>query len=993
MEVDHKKHTLYISQRAANAIVADVAPYRISAEALLSINAFIDEFLFFVIDSARSLDLVKIKQSISQVIPTTLGKNAVQEAELELKTYVESGNSDSTLEKTIEITPFPLQKVFEQFRAKCQFFSTLGERGIDERDSKMAPNLYANEGIHIAPSLAIYLTAILEYVGEHILILVAKATEKSGTGVAKLKEVYNALVDDNQIRVVFRRTNLKLELEEKLQIKTPASPASPKYANSESIKSPRFANYLYEEETLLRSPASINNGRPLSDGVTQSSKNPSSPRSPDSDSFEFNMRSTKSMQSLQYFEKDDTRRFSKPGDNAEKARNFENLLEKNNNQTVKISLTPNRIKTIEIHKRQPKFEPREPVVNSRIISKSPANVDSIDDDDDFDDFTNKKKKTKKQESLYEFLKNTDPDDIFGDSKIRKKDSKVDLIQRRGKDTNKTITLPEYSPNKSNKPRYIPLIPPGTDISSIISTTSQPEFSSYNNKSLDQSNNIYSNNNTASKSTSSLQNGKKSVPVKLKPRPEPLYLDDDDDIFYTDGQKRAKRRTHTQDLVDFLNSSPPNDLSSPIKSHPTENSKKSEKKFKKFFSKLMKQPSTEDVDNQSLINYNRPATPSTPKSYISTTSTLVSTKSLPKYVKIEIQLPAKETQEQSIYDQVQIQGRHARQTSRNSLTGSIRTQSPIKPMFSPNASMTGTLSSPTIDENAELENYYDDDSEYFNKPIKSNNNDNIKKVTKEILINDNYKKPPTQFDQQKNGFESISSTTKITTTTISNQQQKKSQIQSVQPIKFDDQSKRSTEYSTKVATKTTITTVNKQPTKITITKQPTKTTINKVTTTVINPTPTSDNPINTKDYKSSVDNFMHELIYAEFEQNSSEIKDSDQIIIMEKEIDESEEALITEWLLGTGLAYKQIRPIVVDVVQISELDDRQSLMDKRKSLIEKRKSLTEKRKSLTEKRKSLTEKRRSLLIQNTEFDLGLKSDDPKVSTHLGSRNNSLQVDAC
>ncbi|RIB12720.1 hypothetical protein C2G38_2100247 [Gigaspora rosea] len=69
------------------------------------------------------------------------------------------------------------------------------------------------------------------------------------------------------------------------------------------------------------------------------------------------------------------------------------------------------------------------------------------------------------------------------------------------------------------------------------------------------------------------------------------------------------------------------------------------------------------------------------------------------------------------------------------------------------------------------------------------------------------------------------------------------------------------------------------------------------------------------------------------------------------------------------------------------------MDKRKSLMEKRKSLTEKRKSLTEKRKSLTEKRRSLLIQNTEFDLALKSDDSKVSTHLGSRNNSLQVDAC
>ncbi|CAG8607565.1 19008_t:CDS:2, partial [Racocetra fulgida] len=100
---------------------------------------------------------------------------------------------------------------------------------------------------------------------------------------------------------------------EKLQIKTPASPISPKYANSESIKSPKYPNSEsikspkypnsesvkspHDEETLLRSPT-LNNGRPLSDGVTQSSKN-SSPKSPDGDSLEYNMRSTRSMQSLQ----------------------------------------------------------------------------------------------------------------------------------------------------------------------------------------------------------------------------------------------------------------------------------------------------------------------------------------------------------------------------------------------------------------------------------------------------------------------------------------------------------------------------------------------------------------------------------------------------------------------------------------------------------------------------------------------------------------------
>uniref|UniRef100_U9U381 Uncharacterized protein n=1 Tax=Rhizophagus irregularis (strain DAOM 181602 / DAOM 197198 / MUCL 43194) TaxID=747089 RepID=U9U381_RHIID len=205
--------TLYISQRAANAIIADVAPYRISSEALSAINNFLDEFLYFLIDSARSLDLIRIKDAISQVLPTSLGKNAIVEAELELKTYVESGNSDHTKEKTIEINPFPLQKVFEQFRVKCQFFSTLGERGADDRDPDSVPDLYASEGIHIAPSLAIYLTAVLEYVGEYILILVAKASEKQGVEVARSQEVYSALSEDSQIFPLFRRTNLKEQME------------------------------------------------------------------------------------------------------------------------------------------------------------------------------------------------------------------------------------------------------------------------------------------------------------------------------------------------------------------------------------------------------------------------------------------------------------------------------------------------------------------------------------------------------------------------------------------------------------------------------------------------------------------------------------------------------------------------------------------------------------------------------------------------------------
>jgi len=205
--------TLYISQRAANAIIAVVANYHISIEALEAINVFLDEFLYSILNTAQSLALDRIKRSISTVLPTNLGKKAVLEAELELKTYVESGASDHTKERTVHITPFPLQKIYEQFRVKCQFYSTLGEKGADERDHRNVPDLYGTEGIHIAPSLAIYLTAILEYVGEHVLIMVAKMSERNNVEVPRLREVHAALTQDAQVYSLFRRMKLREQLQ------------------------------------------------------------------------------------------------------------------------------------------------------------------------------------------------------------------------------------------------------------------------------------------------------------------------------------------------------------------------------------------------------------------------------------------------------------------------------------------------------------------------------------------------------------------------------------------------------------------------------------------------------------------------------------------------------------------------------------------------------------------------------------------------------------
>ncbi|CAG8789476.1 15967_t:CDS:2, partial [Racocetra persica] len=127
-----------------------------------------------------------------------------------------------------------------------------------------------------------------------------------------------------------------------------------------------------------------------------------------------------------------------------------------------------------------------------------------------------------------------------------------------------------------------------------------------------------------------------------------------------------------------------------------------------------------------------------------------------------------------------------------------------------------------------------------------------------------------------------------------------------------------------------------------------------------------------------DNFIEELFYAELSfEVSSETKKSEQI----EEIDESEEALIVEWLIGTGLVFEKARPIIQDELddainrrvtvivaveflmqQILVEDGRRmknditdlQIMDKTKSLIDKQKSLTEKRNALIEKRKSVND---------------------------------------
>jgi hypothetical protein len=78
---------MYISSHSADVILSEIRPIKLHVEALRSINVLLDEFLYSVLNAARSLSTDKLRAGLLKVLPTSLGKDALLEAEVELRAY------------------------------------------------------------------------------------------------------------------------------------------------------------------------------------------------------------------------------------------------------------------------------------------------------------------------------------------------------------------------------------------------------------------------------------------------------------------------------------------------------------------------------------------------------------------------------------------------------------------------------------------------------------------------------------------------------------------------------------------------------------------------------------------------------------------------------------------------------------------------------------------------------------------------------------------
>ncbi|KAF5321081.1 hypothetical protein D9619_000555 [Psilocybe cf. subviscida] len=155
----------YISAHSADVILSDIRPIKLKPEGLRAINVLLDEFLAKILSTSSSLVTDKLRASLLSLLPTSLGKEALLEAEVELRAYWERTDPKSVPEDDSQT--FHLQWAFSLLRVKCEAYSTLNEGDEDPDAESRVNQMFDRADIQPPKSslidpAALYLTAILE---------------------------------------------------------------------------------------------------------------------------------------------------------------------------------------------------------------------------------------------------------------------------------------------------------------------------------------------------------------------------------------------------------------------------------------------------------------------------------------------------------------------------------------------------------------------------------------------------------------------------------------------------------------------------------------------------------------------------------------------------------------------------------------------------------------------------------------------------------------
>lgn len=161
----------------------------VSPGSLTLINGFLDYLLFSILAFARSTSIASLRPAVAEVLKPRLARDAIDSADQELKEFLGGGDAE-------ELSAFhngqhqprgkwDLSLVWRRTRLRCMVYTRLGD--MEDEDEEMyieqehlehgtnGDRRISRELALVSPAAAIFLTSILEFIGEHALMVAGEA--------------------------------------------------------------------------------------------------------------------------------------------------------------------------------------------------------------------------------------------------------------------------------------------------------------------------------------------------------------------------------------------------------------------------------------------------------------------------------------------------------------------------------------------------------------------------------------------------------------------------------------------------------------------------------------------------------------------------------------------------------------------------------------------------------------------------------------------------
>ena len=226
----------------------------ITPGAVALVNGFLDQLLYSFLASSRSTSIAALRPAIQEVLKPRLAKEAIQGADEELEGYMAGGDAEELLAFHGGQSfrgDYDLNMIWRRTRLRCMVYTRLGDMEEEDEEAHLAQEEDgANEGRRrldrdfgsISPAAAIFLTSVLEFIGEVAVALAGEAAYNRFQTKGSRSDSLRAVVEEIDVeKLAFNTTLGRLWRSWKKRVRS-SSLLSPRPTSLGRHKTPSFSD-------------------------------------------------------------------------------------------------------------------------------------------------------------------------------------------------------------------------------------------------------------------------------------------------------------------------------------------------------------------------------------------------------------------------------------------------------------------------------------------------------------------------------------------------------------------------------------------------------------------------------------------------------------------------------------------------------------------------------------------------------------------------------